>query len=73
MTTTDKIKEAEEQVANLQDQLDQVQIMLQKAEKVAEAGEAAKERAQQLLGVSIALVAVGVLLLLWGGRKKRAV
>ncbi len=73
MTTTDKIKAAEEQVATLQDQLDQVQIMLQKAEKVAEAGEAAKERAQQLLGVSIALVAVGVLLLLWGGRKKRAV
>ena len=73
MTTTDKIKATEEQVATLQDQLDQVQIMLQKAEKVAEAGEAAKERAQQLLGVSIALVAAGVLLLLWGGRKKRAV
>jgi hypothetical protein len=32
----------------------------------------AKQRTQQLLGVSIALVVIGVLLLIWGGRKKRA-
>ena len=73
MTNIDKIRETEEQVATLQHQLDQVQVVLQKAEAVAEAGEVAKGRARQLLGVSIALVVVGVLLFVWGGRKKRAV
>ena len=47
MTSIDKIKAAEEQVATLQDQLGQVQKMLHKAEQVAAAGEAAKQRAQQ--------------------------
>jgi hypothetical protein len=46
--------------------------MLDKAERVAAAGEAAKQRAQQLLVVSLALVAVGAVLLIWGGRRKRA-
>jgi hypothetical protein len=68
----DKIKAAEEQVATLQDQLDQVQTMLHKAEGIAAAGEAAKQRAQQLLTVSIALLAVGTVLLVVGGRRKRA-
>ena len=72
MASTDKIHDAQEKVSTLQSQLDEVQRMLDKAEAVAAAGEAAKERAQQLLGVSIALVAVGLLLLLWGGRKKRS-
>jgi len=58
-------------VAALQSQLDNLQWMLDKAERVAAAGEAAKQRAQQLLGVSIALVVIGILLLVWGGRKKR--
>ncbi len=49
MTTTDKIKAAEEQVATLQDQLDQVQAMLQKAEEIAAAGEAAKQRATTVI------------------------
>jgi hypothetical protein len=73
MTGRDKIHDAQEQVSGLQDQLDEVQRMLAKAEEIAAAGEAAKSRAQQLLGVSVVLVAVGLLLLLWGGRKKRAV
>jgi len=72
MTGMDKIHDAQDQVAALQSQLDNVQSMLDKAERVAAAGEAAKQRAQQLLGVSIALVVVGILLLVWGGRKKRA-
>jgi hypothetical protein len=72
MTNIDKIRAAEDQVATLQDQLIQVQQMLEKAEEIAAAGEAAKERAQQLLGASIALVVVGIVLLVWGGRKKRA-
>jgi hypothetical protein len=46
--------------------------MLQKAEEIAAAGEAAKQRAQQLLTVSVALLAVGTVLLVVGGRKKRA-
>jgi hypothetical protein len=72
MTSIDKIKAAEEQVATLQDQLDQVQVMLHKAEEIAAAGEAAKQRAQQLLTVSIALLVVGTVLLVVGGRRKRA-
>ena len=71
MTSTDKIHDAQHQVATLQDQLDGVQTMLDKAERVAAAGEAAKQRAQQLLGVSVVLVIVGVLLLIWGGRNKQ--
>ena len=72
MTSIDKIKAAEEQVATLQDQLDQVQVMLHKAEEIAAAGEAAKQHAQQLLTVSIALLVVGTVLLVVGGRRKRA-
>ena len=72
MTSTDKIHNAQQQVATLQDRLDDVQRMLDKAERIAAAGEAAKKRAQQLLGVSIALIVVGILLLIWGGRNKTA-
>ena len=72
MTSTDKIHDAQQQVATLQDRLDDVQRMLDKAERIAAAGEAAKKRAQQLLGVSIALIVVGILLLIWGGRNKSA-
>ena len=72
MASTDEIHDAQQQVATLQDRLDDVQRMLDKAERIAAAGEAAKKRAQQLLGVSIALVVVGILLLAWGGRKKQA-
>ena len=72
MTTIDNIHTAQDQVSSLQSQLDEVQAMLEKAEQVAAAGEAAKERAQQLLILSAALVAVGVLLLIWGGRNKQA-
>ena len=72
MTSTDKIHDAQQQVATLQDQLDNVQRVLDKAERIAAGGEAAKKRAQQLLGVSIALVVVGILLLAWDRRKKQA-
>ena len=72
MTSTDKIHDAQQQVATLQDRLDDVQRMLDKTERIAAAGEAAKKRAQQLLGVSIVLVVVGILLLAWGGRKKQS-
>ncbi len=72
MPSIDKIQAAEEQVATLQDQLDQVQKMLHKAEEIAAAGEAAKERAQQLLTVSIAVLAAVTVLLVVGGLRKRA-
>jgi hypothetical protein len=71
MTGSDKIHEAQDQVAGLQAQLDDVQRMLDKAERVAAAGEAAKARAQQLLIVSAVLVAIGFVLLVAGGKKKR--
>ncbi len=71
MTSIDKIKAAEEQVATLQDQLDQVQQVLHKAEEIAAAGEAAKQRAQQLIGVSVALLAIGAVLLIAGARRNR--
>ncbi len=71
MTSIDKIKAAEEQVATLQDQLDQVQQVLHKAEEMAAAGEAAKQRAQQLIGVSVALLAIGAVLLIAGARRNR--
>ena len=72
MTSIDKIKAAEEQDATLQGQLDQVQLMLQKAEEIAAVGEAAKQRAQQLLTVSVAVLAAGTVLLIVGGRRRRA-
>lgn len=71
MTSIDKIKAAEEQVATLQDQLDQVQQMLHRAEEIAAAGEAAKQRAQQLIGVSVALLAIGAVVLIAGARRNR--
>ena len=71
MTSIDKIKAAEEQVATLQDQLDKVQKMLHRAEEIAAAGEAAKQRAQQLIGVSVALLAIGAVLLIAGARRNR--
>ncbi len=71
MTSIDKIKAAEEQVATLQDQLDQVQQVLHRAEEIAAAGEAAKQRAQQLIGVSVALLAIGAVLLIAGARRNR--
>ena len=70
MSGVDKIHDAQDQVAGLQAQLDEVQNVLEKAERVAAAGEAAKERAHQLLKMSAALVVVGLGLLIWGGRKK---
>ena len=70
MATIDNIHNAQDQVATLQGQLDEVQRMLEKAEAVAAAGEAAKKRAQQLLVISSVVLAVGIILLAWGGRKK---
>jgi hypothetical protein len=71
MASSDKIHEAQDQVSALQSQSDDVQRMLDKAETIAAAGEAAKQQAQQLLVVSATLVAVGIVLLILGGRKKR--
>ncbi|MDJ0952444.1 MAG: hypothetical protein QNJ81_02070 [Acidimicrobiia bacterium] len=72
MATMDNIHNAQDRVASLQEQLDSVQQMLEKAEAVAAAGEAAKQRAQQLLAVSAVLVGVGLLLLIRGGRKRQS-
>jgi hypothetical protein len=69
MTSSDKIHKAQDKVAGLQAQLDDVQRMLDKAESIAAAGEAAKQRAQQLLVVSVVLVGVGLLLLIGGAKR----
>ncbi len=71
MTSSDKIHKVQDQVAGLQAQLDDVQRMLDKAESIAAAGEAAKQRAQQLLVVSAVLVGVGLLLLIGGAKRTR--
>jgi hypothetical protein len=71
MTSSDKIHKAQDKVAGLQAQLDDVQRMLDKAESIAAAGEAAKQRAQQLLVVSVVLVGVGLLLLIGGAKRTR--
>lgn len=48
MTSSDKIHKAQDQVAGLQAQLDDVQRMLDTAESIAAAGEAAKQRAPRV-------------------------
>ena len=70
MPSREEIHEAQQQVAEIQGHLDEVQEMLEAAEQIAAAGEVAKQRAQQLLVVSLVLVADGVLLLACGGRRK---
>lgn len=72
MATLEDIHTAQDQLSDLQSQLDDVQSILDAAERLSAAGERAKQRAQQLLVLSAVLVGVGVLLLVWGGRKKTA-
>lgn len=71
LSRVEKIQAAEASVATLQDQLDMVQRTLQTAEELAAAGEAAKEKAQQLMAVSVAVLVVTLVVLLFS-RKKRA-
>ena len=48
----------------LQDQLEDVQGVLDSAERIAAAGETAKRRAQQLFALSVAVFAASVIVLL---------
>lgn len=68
MTSMDEIRDAQEQVAALQARLDNAR----RIQRVAERSEAAKQRAQRVIGVSTALLTVGAVLVAWGGRKRRA-
>jgi hypothetical protein len=67
VTSTDEIRDAQDLVAALQARIDNAL----RVQRVAERRQAAKQRAQRL-GVSIAVVAVGMVLVVLGGRIKRA-
>ncbi|MGI9643005.1 MAG: hypothetical protein ACR2N9_09500 [Acidimicrobiia bacterium] len=71
MVDVDKIRSAEESVAEMQDALADLQSGLQRAEEIAVAAEAAKARAEQALKVTLGLIGLSLLLLLLS-RKKRA-
>jgi hypothetical protein len=69
LSRVEKIQAAEASVATLQDQLDMVQRTLQTAEELAAAGEAAKEKAQQLMAVSVAVLVVTLVVLVFSRKK----
>ena len=71
MVDIDKIRSAEESVAEMQGALAELQSGLGRAEEIAVAAEAAKVRAEQTLKVTFGLIGLSVLLLLLS-RKKRA-
>ncbi len=69
MNSVDKIRSAEDNVADLQVALEKVQLGLQRAESVAVAANAAKESGERTLRVAIGLVAVSVLLIVFSLRR----
>lgn len=72
MSNVDKIRSAEEKVGELQDTLAAVQAGLERAENIAVAADDAKRRADQLLKVTLGLVALSILLIILSRRKPRA-
>ena len=63
MADVEKIQAAEAKVADLQDALAAVQSGLQRAEQVAVAANEAKERAEQSIKITLALVGLSVVLI----------
>ena len=72
MTNLEKIQSAEEAVAGMQDVLASVQLGLERAEEVAIAAEEAKRRSEQVLKVTLGLIALSLLLIVLSRRKPRA-
>jgi hypothetical protein len=71
MTDVEKIQSAETKVAEMQDALAAVQSGLQKAEEIALAAEQIKERANQLLKVTLGLVGLSIVLIVVSRRRPR--
>jgi hypothetical protein len=72
MADIEKIQDAEEQVAELQVALDAVQSGLQRAEQIAIAADKAKADAERAVKVTVALVALSVMLIALSLRRRRA-
>lgn len=71
MSGVEKIQDAEERVAEMQQALATLQEGLQRAEAVATAAEEARQRSEQLLKVTAGLIALAILLLVSSARKRR--
>ena len=63
MADVEKIQAAEAKVADVQDALAAVQSGLQRAEQVAVAANEAKERAEQSIKITLALVGLSLVLI----------
>ena len=72
MDGVEKIRAAEANVAQMQDTLTALQAGLERAESVAVAAEEAKERSEQTLKLTFALIGLSVLVLLVSLRRRRA-
>jgi hypothetical protein len=71
MSNVEKIQEAEQQVARMQETLQSVQAGLERAERVATAAEEAKQRSEQTLKVVMGLVGLSVVILALSLRRSR--
>jgi hypothetical protein len=70
MADVEKIQAAEAKVADVQDALAAVQSGLQRAEQVAVAANDAKERAEQSIKITLALVGLAVVLIAISFRRR---
>lgn len=71
MDSVDKIREAEANVAQLQDALAALQTGLERAEAVAVAAEEAKQRSDEVLKVTLGLIGISVVLIVLSLRRRR--
>lgn len=72
MSSVDKVRAAEENVAQMQDALAAVQSGLERAEAVAVAAEEAKQHSDQALKLAVGLIGLSVLLIIVSLRRRRA-
>ena len=70
MANVEKIQDAEAKVAAMQEALAGIQSGLERAEQVAIAAEEAKQRAEQSIKVTLALVGLSVLLIALSLRRR---
>ena len=71
MGEVEKIQDAEAKVAAMQEALAEVQSGLERAERIAAAAEETKERAEQLLKVTVGLIGVAVVLIFFSRRQQQ--
>lgn len=71
MENVEKIQDAEAKVAAMQEALAGIQSGLERAEQVAVAAEDARQRAEQSMKVTLALVGLSVLLIALSLRRRK--